>query len=135
MHTDTPIMMLATLRYDELPYGPMVESSVGAMSPPWLIIGAVVFGVSLATCLAWIVLQWGGARSRADAQLSRLLARNCTLTHRERRALHQMARLADIPHASALLVSDGCFHHAARQYVRRRGDRRIVASIRHKVFT
>ena len=64
----------------------------------------------------------------------RRLGRALGLARRDRRLVWHVAREARLPCPASLLISAGCFDHAARRSISRPGRSQRLAAIRRRVF-
>lgn len=72
-------------------------------------------------------------RRRQGIRASNTLMRAGGLRRRDRRLLRQIAEVADLPNAGCLLISHGCFEHAAREATARGMDRDAINALQHRV--
>ncbi len=95
--------------------------------------GAVllVLGVSLG---AWVVMRMRAQDRLRQGPAYRRLSRALGLGHSDRTLVWLVAREARLPCPASLLISSGCFDHATRRSVSRRGRSRRLAAIRRRVF-
>ncbi len=95
--------------------------------------GAVllVLGVSLG---AWVVMRMRSQDRLRQGPAYRRLSRALGLGRRDRTLVWLVAREARLPCPASLLISRGCFDHAARRSVSRPGRSRRLAAIRRRVF-
>jgi hypothetical protein len=87
-----------------------------------------------AALLAWYLVV---ARPRDRARggpLVRALTRSLGVDAAQRRFLNRVARSARLPNAGCLLISRGCFDHAARRFTGHADDARRLREIRRIVF-
>ncbi|MHC4948660.1 MAG: hypothetical protein ACYTG1_10415 [Planctomycetota bacterium] len=103
----------------------MIDSSV-------LLAGALGLVGAAGIALGIVALQ---RRDRASlGPVCRRLARDLALARSQRRLLAHMARSSGMPSLGPLVVSRGCFDHAAADYVRRYGRAAELGAIRRRVF-
>ncbi len=95
--------------------------------------GAVllVLGVALG---AWVVMRMRSQDRLRQGPAYRRLSRALGLGRRDRTLVWLVAREARLPCPASLLISRGCFDHAARRSVSRPGRSRRLAAIRQRVF-
>ncbi len=91
----------------------------------------VVLGVLLG---AWVVMRMRSRDRLRQGPAYRRLGRALGLGRRDRRLVWHVAREARLRCPAALLVSSGCFDHAARRSLLRRGRSQRLAAIRQLVF-
>jgi hypothetical protein len=127
--------LVATLRFDALPYGPMTDDTgVASLRGPWLILLFVVLAASIATVIAGAVAWCWRTYDANDGPIVTKLARQFGLTTGERRFITQLARNAEVRHPATLLISAGCFQHAVGRFEKRHGRVPMARTIAHKIF-
>lgn len=109
----------------------MWEDGLSGVSSGMLAAVLLVLGVGL---LAWVVSSMRSQDRLRRGPAYRRLSRTLGLGRADRRLLWHMAREAGSPCPAALLISSGCFDHAARRYISRRGRSRRLTEIRRLVF-
>lgn len=95
-----------------------------------LTIALVLLGGLLATVAVIDLIH----RKRDSGSLaSNVLMRAAGLNRKDRRLLRHVARAADLPNAGCLLLSRGCFEHAARMANERGIDRSEISALQRRV--
>lgn len=88
----------------------------------------------LASVVAAMVTAWSTVDRRRHGPTIRRLSREMGLGRRDLLLLDRVARVAGRAHAGSLLISRGCFDHAARGFVHRHGQAARLRSIRSSLF-
>jgi hypothetical protein len=88
-------------------------------------------GVTVLAAVAVRSIQRDQAR---QGPLERHLARALGLAPAERRLLHEAAREGGFRNACSVMISRGCFDHAAQRHKARHGPCPRLRAIRHRLF-
>jgi hypothetical protein len=88
-------------------------------------------GVTVLTAVAVRSIRRDQAR---QGPLERHLAKALGLALADRRLLHQAAREGGFRNACPIMISRGCFDHAAQRHVARHGASPRFRAIRHRLF-
>lgn len=96
--------------------------------PPYLFDALAAAGIAL------VVVSWFRRTHSGDGRLVDHLARQLRLSAADRRLLRRMANAAALPTASSLLLSRGCFDHAANALAARDGWTPRVDRLRSRAF-
>jgi len=95
---------------------------------------ASVLGALGAAGAAWALLSLVRSDRIAGGPTNRLVMAGLGLAAGDRRFIRRMAKLAGFTQPAAVLISEGCFDHAAGRFTRTSAQAARARSIRRKIF-
>ena len=109
---------------------PVSETDTRTAFVIWLIVFGLLSSSVAALWLTWILYQ----DNKRYGQTARRLGRWLGLKRHDVRLLTVVAAHADLPSATCLLISRGCFDAAAERVTIRREQRQHLRDIRERIF-
>jgi uncharacterized membrane protein len=87
-------------------------------------------GVLLAVAVAHDVIR---RRRKNGESASAAMMRAAGLSRADRRVLKQIARTASLPNVGCMLISRGCFDHAAQSAIEHGMDRGVINDLQRRI--